>query len=278
MAFRSRLKSDGDPSLFVYMIGLETDPSHTRWDQPNNYYTLHYILSGEGFLNGIPLKEGQGFFMSKTAERKYFPSPLKPWTYAFISFDGEHAAHLLESINMTQDVEIFDVPFVYEVKNMMQSLSKLKTPEPKSPDTCIDFEYIDIPQSLAKSYFYKLLYMHEKSFAPITAIVPSHVINAERYMIDNFSKGINISDVAQHLNIDPKYLYKLFVKHYNTSPKQFLNNLRITRAMELLLNPDLPIGEISNSCGFIDSTQFSNFFKKHVGLSPTVFRCEKLDI
>lgn len=266
MSFRYLSRPHGDSSIFVSHIGYETDPKFTWWDAPNGYHVIHYVLSGEGFLNGKLIKEGQGFYLSKEAERKYYPNPLNPWSYFWFSFDGDFVETLLSLINIPQKTYIFDMPSFYELKNFVLNLD--------SQHPLFDNERVStyISQSLAKSYFYKVISLHDTASDPIENIVPSHVLKAEQYMMENYNKNIKISDVANHLNIDARYLYKLFTKHFNTSPKQYLINLRITHAIELLSKPDLSIKHIAFMCGYADSLQFSNFFKKNVGISPSEFR------
>jgi AraC-like DNA-binding protein len=58
----------------------------------------------------------------------------------------------------------------------------------------------------------------------------------------------------------------------NISPQNFLINYRVERAVDLMQNPELTIGDISRSVGYEDPFQFSKIFKKIKGVSPSEFR------
>ena len=91
-------------------------------------------------------------------------------------------------------------------------------------------------------------------------------------MRNNFSKGITVEDTSEYLSIDRRYLYKLFKKYSGISPKQYLSNIKIARACDLLLNSDMSITDVAEKIGYTDSLQFSAFFKKQTGISPRKYR------
>ena len=63
-----------------------------------------------------------------------------------------------------------------------------------------------------------------------------------------------------------------FRKITGTTPVQYINNLRLEHACELLLHSNLPVSEIADHCGFSDSFYFSRCFKKKYMMSPKKYR------
>lgn len=63
-----------------------------------------------------------------------------------------------------------------------------------------------------------------------------------------------------------------FRKATGTSPQNYILNLRITNAQNLLSTTDYKIIEISKLVGFADSMYFCKRFKKKTGLSPSDYR------
>lgn len=53
---------------------------------------------------------------------------------------------------------------------------------------------------------------------------------------------------------------------------RFLTGIKISHAMALLVNTNLPIMEIAGQCGYDNSNYFSDSFKKIVGVSPLKYR------
>jgi AraC family L-rhamnose operon regulatory protein RhaS len=63
----------------------------------------------------------------------------------------------------------------------------------------------------------------------------------------------------------------------NRSPVQYLNDLRLQRAREILLEqPDMPIVDLAMICGFATSQYFASCFKRRYGLTPTALRASTL--
>jgi len=60
----------------------------------------------------------------------------------------------------------------------------------------------------------------------------------------------------------------------NTTPKKYINSIRVTHAKELLSGTNYPVISIAEMCGFSDNYYFCKFFKTYTGLSPLKYRAE----
>lgn len=67
-------------------------------------------------------------------------------------------------------------------------------------------------------------------------------------------------------------LYRLFINHFDVSPKQYIIKLRMNKALNHLVEGDLSVKEISSLCGFFDDKYFSRVFKNTYGYSPSQLR------
>jgi AraC-like DNA-binding protein len=88
----------------------------------------------------------------------------------------------------------------------------------------------------------------------------------------NDSRDISVLEMAHYIGLDRSYLYSIFKDFLNLSPQEFLINLRMNKACELMSNNLLNIGDISRSVGYEDPLLFSKIFKKIKGSSPKEFR------
>jgi AraC-like DNA-binding protein len=68
------------------------------------------------------------------------------------------------------------------------------------------------------------------------------------------------------------YFCKSFRKHTGLNFTDFVARLRVERAKELLLNPNLRVSEIAYEVGFQSLTHFNRVFRRVVGKSPTAYR------
>ncbi|MCR4989274.1 MAG: helix-turn-helix domain-containing protein [Lachnospiraceae bacterium] len=95
---------------------------------------------------------------------------------------------------------------------------------------------------------------------------------AKDYIGDNFSKDISLDDVSRIVNISPYYFSKLFKESTGENFIEYLTNIRIEKAKELLAGSDMSMKEICMMCGYQDPNYFSRTFKKNVGITPTEYK------
>jgi len=100
---------------------------------------------------------------------------------------------------------------------------------------------------------------------------------AEKYLEENiYKKSLTVSDVAKNGNISEVYFRKVFKVKHNMSPNKYINEIRIEKAKNMLIDEDADICEISEECGFSSIYTFSRAFKNHVGISPAYFKKKHL--
>ncbi len=101
---------------------------------------------------------------------------------------------------------------------------------------------------------------------------------ALRYIENNYAHAVNIQVIADYLNIERTYLYRLFKDITKTSPQEYLLDFRIRRACTLLRETALPIGDIARSVGYEDALYFSRLFKQKKDQTPTDYRFPAVEI
>lgn len=95
---------------------------------------------------------------------------------------------------------------------------------------------------------------------------------AQRFIEDNLTEQINFSYYAQIHNISPGYFRAIFKSETGLSPVEYLNRLRIVRAIEYLKDDTLSMSDVSAAVGIYDANYFSRLFRKIIGYSPREFR------
>lgn len=88
------------------------------------------------------------------------------------------------------------------------------------------------------------------------------------YLRLHYQSEITLGTLAAEAGISERYLRKLFMRHLQLSPFDFLSRLRVDKAVELLRNTDLSVKEIGFACGFRSPQYFSRVFKQHTGVPP----------
>ena len=94
---------------------------------------------------------------------------------------------------------------------------------------------------------------------------------------ENYKENHNVQFYADKLYITRKYLSKVTNKLLFRTPREVISNALMVEAKTLLRNSNLTIMHIVNELNFTDQAIFSKFFKKHAGVSPTLFRQKMFD-
>lgn len=98
------------------------------------------------------------------------------------------------------------------------------------------------------------------------------VLNAQKYMEDNFSKTILIEELAQSFSISSRHFKRRFKSATGETPLNYLQKLRIDSAKNMLEEKSKSIDEITYSIGYENSSTFRKLFKKYTGISPREYR------
>lgn len=101
---------------------------------------------------------------------------------------------------------------------------------------------------------------------------------ALRYFQEHYNQKIMLKELAQQLLVSQAHLCRVFTERYAMSPMQYLNDLRIRKTKELLVNTDLSITEIAEKAGFQSVHYFSRRFAAMENMSPLQYRHMKQEI
>ncbi|MAT91100.1 MAG: AraC family transcriptional regulator [Halioglobus sp.] len=94
------------------------------------------------------------------------------------------------------------------------------------------------------------------------------------YICQNFATAISVDALAAACNISVSALERRFRKHLDKTPHQYINEVRLDNARQLLLETDKPIGTIALETGFADHSHFTRTFTRHYGRNPSQLRKE----
>lgn len=93
-----------------------------------------------------------------------------------------------------------------------------------------------------------------------------------RFVNENYNKTVTLDDAAAALGFTRGYLSSVFIKNTGIKFRDYLNNIKIKHAKDMLENTKKPIVEIAADCGFNDGNYFSTAFKHAVGMPPAQYR------
>jgi AraC-like DNA-binding protein len=100
----------------------------------------------------------------------------------------------------------------------------------------------------------------------------NRLLQIEKYIEDNLTYPITVSDLAEHIHISEKQLCRIFAETKGMSTKQYIKKSKLKKAKDLLKTSDISIKEIASLLGFSSEYYFSQYFKREEGYPPGTFR------
>lgn len=229
-----------------------------------NHHQLHFVFKGnfDAILNGEKFHVSQNNLFFIPAHSTYYAhSKFPPYEYFAIYFNMD-----------LPEESVFSFPTVFVPKASEIYLNYYKTAEKIWRNKRFGYPL------LAKALLYNLLQNMFSEYLSANFVSSNYpeIEDAVSYIERNYhSENISIMKLAQISHTTPNHFISLFKKSFSLTPKQYINQLRINYASELLEFSSMTIDEISQKMGYSDVSYFSRIFKKTKGVSPLQFRKNK---
>ncbi|WP_069998005.1 response regulator [Cellulosilyticum sp. I15G10I2] len=102
--------------------------------------------------------------------------------------------------------------------------------------------------------------------------------NAMKYICDHYAMSVTLNELAEHTYVSTYYLSRMFKKELGKNFVEYLSEVRIEKAKELLKDNKYKTYEIAELVGIQDPHYFSKIFKKYVNMTPTEYREKYISI
>ena len=254
-----------NPTLFVTEVGWEQRrPGSSFGPQERDYYILHVVEKGKGILdvNGrrTPFKEGDIFLVPPHIKVAYSADENDPCLYYWVAYSGLMATELTIKTGLSvANTYVISPAKITSVLQIIKEMNEIATNVSGVEYKLLGHLYI---------LFSELLNEND----PLVLQEKNHVNKTIEYLQMHYQEELHINDLAKHLLLDRTYLYRLFKKQIGLSIKEYLINLRIEKAKDLIINTNQSLHSISVLVGYASYLSFSNTFKEKVKMTPNVFR------
>jgi AraC-like DNA-binding protein len=268
--WQSNEKSVSNEEFFVHCCGryklVRTERFQTERPQGAANYQLIYIADGRArfIIDGKQhtLEKGS-CILYRPGEAQYYYYHLEehPDIY-WVHFSCYKGLALLEQLSF-QEGNIFEVgihnSYIHLFDNIIQEL-QLKQP------FCEEQLKLMIQQLLLKMGRNRI--KQNSLFENYN----KEVEEAIRLFHLAPEKDYTIKDFARERGLNYYRFIDTFTKYVGMSPRQYIINIRMTTAKELLTNSLFQISEVARLTGYDNPLYFSRLFKKTWGVSPTEYR------
>ncbi|GHU98460.1 hypothetical protein FACS1894211_02220 [Clostridia bacterium] len=282
-------------------VDASAEEFHVPWRMIYDY-ELYYVTKGaitvETAKGAYELTEGDLHMMRPfTWHRRYAKHNIKYYNLHFdfvpptaendFSANDEYRIPCILKADSSQINTRLENRTIYEPRNIrLPDKMRLKNPENvvtilggivnhiKQKD--IGYELILTAEML------KLVHMivcesENKNLATFQSYSNNVIAQYMQFIYENFTEKLYLEELAAQYGFFQSHMRNLFTRINNVSPREFLINLRIERAKEMLEEGKYRVKEIGGKVGFEGEHYFSRIFKKKTGQSPLAYRNEKLD-
>lgn len=242
--------------LGVFKISRSQSSSNARY--PRNYDSISIRLSGGG-----QFKTESKSVSVKRGDIIYLP----------------HTLQYSQSTNGETIIAIHFINYSYHRKNDIEIISPENFDCFEKTIVTMYNEWKEKKQGYkykCTSLLYSLLYnincqLFENTLNSVTH--DNQIKNAIEYIHAHFrNESISLAKLAELSAFSETHFRKLFKKIYSVSPNQYINNLRLEYASQLLQSHLYTVSEVSERAGFHDTKYFSRLFKKNFGCSPREYQ------
>ena len=248
--------------LYINCVGstqcLEAiDNIYFRYD-----YSLFYLYEGSLSFHTpqyeVTLKKGELIIISPYTTIAKKSRDGENLHYIWLHFTGNNAEELLSNVHLETD-KIYNIGVHYIFSNYWKNLYR---------ECIINDEYaIGAMATILTSVFYDLARYVKKQLT-------SYNLKTIRYIHENIAEDYDLKKLAEIENMSKSRYRALFTEIIGTSPINYIIDLRINIASDMLTNSKLSISDISKYVGYEDSYYFSRLFKSRIGISPASYRKE----
>ena len=248
----------GDKDIQYWLFVYEAELNNLAQPFIRKHYCMHLAFRG----NAVLQVDGKRYAL--TPGTLFFTHPYQSYelvdsdkfTYLYITFDGVGATPLLQQVGISKERSVFP-NFGHLTEFWMNSIRRA------NPGNI---------QVLTESVLLHTLSFIEKTDAPKDVRVSREFDEILQYIHNNFADPeLSIAKTADIFGFSKKYFSALFAKNMQTNFTDYLAEIRINRAMELLRQNKCSVAELAEKCGYADPLYFSKVFKKITGFSPSKY-------
>ena len=283
---------------YEYSIGAEGQPFNIQFDYGTRfnrinmqfahfhpYYEIYFLLNGSSqhFVEGqafslepytmVLLKPFRlhrtNYFENNPCKRLIFSfapnmiAPFFPEAMAVIDalFQTNKPIYRFSQNQTNQLIDLF---------NGMYKTSKLGGPMANLKITGLFLQLLERLTEFSEDNIY---FQNQEDSSALTGnAVESKIYEITSYIHHNYGTNLTLVGLADMFYISPHYLSRQFKTYTGFTLIQYIQETRIKKAQELLLDTDMKIVDIIDHCGFGSISQFNRVFSELVGSSPSKYR------
>ncbi len=252
--------------LNIIEVGYNKVPAGKCQIIHRDVFILHYVVSGKGVFQGQPFDKNCGYLVVPGELEIITADEKDPYESYWIIFKGTLAPEIIKLCGLEKRCHVFPFDKNAECAKILHSVLF---------DEIYSNDYTEAFSLQAA--FNSIISIHTNENRVISSSVNLTARDLAMIFEKNYQQDLKINDLAESFHYSRNHLYSIFKSEYGISPQDYLLNLRIEKAKQLLSREDmkLSVKEVAYAVGFRDQLYFSKLFKKRTGSSPLEFRSKR---
>ena len=251
---------------------LSRHPEKYNFSPPDrrilNEYQLIYITKGSGYFESQSVRkqlvrEGTIIFLFPDEWHSYYPDMNTGWNEYWVGFRGIHIDKRVEKHFFNKEEPIFQIGHSTSIIRLYEDILDLAKKEKTGYQQMISSMVLHILGSI---------YYKRKNIQFNNSYIEDKIIEARQLIKDNIEGACLQEDIANKLGMGYSWFRRMFKEYTGVSPAQYQMQQKILQAKELLTDTTMSISEVAYKLHFENAGQFSTFFKKKEGITPTQFK------
>ena len=251
---------DTPPGFLLHLAGITyPDPKYRiQRFHGASYHVFEYIVSGHGTLEYDDMvytpEGGDVYVLPAGIPHHYYSDSRNPWEKIWFNISGP----LIECLMTQYQIQSSVIFRQCNLENEFRSALNIVFENKKDAALQLALAMHDIMAKL-----YRNLYKQQQ-----TRSYSTEAIKLKEYLNLNWKQKFSQRKLGELINKSPAQMQRIFKSTWGVTPGQYVQEIRLNRAVQYLTNTNYTVRNIAGLLGFTDEYYFSNWFKQHTGYAP----------
>lgn len=256
------------PPYVPYQVYEDGAPYQWKNGRVLRDYSLVYLTQGRGVFRvrgsrPLHVSAGDVLLIHAGVWHDYAPSPETGWKEYWMMFNGKQAERLISQIELPRRVPMMHYGVDESLHHLFTQMLKVAEEMPPLADVI----HSGLVLQMAALIQSRIQLQREQGERE-----ESFIQKAKQHLAEAGGHPVDMKHLAQSLGVSYPHFRRVFKTSTGLPPQQYLLNLRINRAKQLMEEPGIKLSDAARRAGFDDPYYFSRVFKQKTGITPSQWR------
>jgi AraC-like DNA-binding protein len=256
------------PPHVPYQVYEDGAPYQWKQGRILSDFSFVYLTQGSGTFQvrgakPLLVTAGDVLLIKPGLWHDYAPSQETGWKEYWIMFNGKQADKLVSQVELPRRAPLIHYGTDTSLRHLFAQILDIAAEAPPLAEIL----HTGLVLQMAALIQSRLQLQREQGDRE-----ESFVHQAKQRMANAGEQQIDMQALAHGLGVSYPHFRRVFKQSTGLPPQQYLLNLRINRAKQLMEEQDIKLSDVARSVGFEDPYYFSRLFKQKTGITPSLWR------